>query len=163
MNRLSSAQGMYIHIDERRDVGKSPAAQARPPDIADHRVIARRSRSPSTSMQAAEIRRHEPLAQERHRHRASTWEPHVGRQTGTPQLMSAIFDASRSPLPRRPGNLARRRAFAARLNEVSEHAAIYVELAGANHAFDVFPSVRSLRTVEYVERFLSAVRNGTIK
>lgn len=55
------------------------------------------------------------------------------------------------------------RAFAARLNEVSEHAAIYVELAGANHAFDVFPSVRSLRTVEYVERFLSAVRNGTIK
>jgi hypothetical protein len=37
-----------------------------------------------------------------------------------------------------------------------------VELPGTNHAFDVFPSPRTVRTVEYVERFLTGVRDGSI-
>ncbi|MEZ5321802.1 MAG: alpha/beta hydrolase [Microthrixaceae bacterium] len=55
------------------------------------------------------------------------------------------------------------RTFARRMAETSEHAVVYAELAGANHAFDIFPSTRSLRTVEYVERFLTGVREGRIK
>lgn len=55
------------------------------------------------------------------------------------------------------------RAFARALREVSHHAVVYAELAGANHAFDVFPSPRSVRTVEWVERFLDGVHRGEIK
>lgn len=55
------------------------------------------------------------------------------------------------------------RAFARILADVSEHTVLFVECAGANHAFDVFPSVRSVRTIEFVERFLEAVRIGLIK
>ena len=32
----------------------------------------------------------------------------------------------------------------------------YVEMRGAEHAFDVFASVRTVQTVEAVERFLDA-------
>jgi len=55
------------------------------------------------------------------------------------------------------------RAFAAELRRASDHAVLYAELAGANHAFDVFPSPRSVRTVEWVERFLDGVHRGQIK
>lgn len=54
------------------------------------------------------------------------------------------------------------RAFAKRLNEVSNQAVVFAELPGANHAFDVFASPRTVRTVEYVERFLNGVRTGAI-
>jgi acetyl esterase/lipase len=55
------------------------------------------------------------------------------------------------------------RPFAAKLGEVSEHAVVWVELDGAQHAFDVFPSPRCVRTIEYTERFLDAVHRGVIK
>lgn len=60
-----------------------------------------------------------------------------------------------------PVEVARR--FARTLSEVSDHAVIYAELYGANHAFDIFPSARTVRTIEYVERFLDGVRRGVIK
>jgi hypothetical protein len=31
---------------------------------------------------------------------------------------------------------------------------VYAELTGAQHAFDIVPSIRTVHTVEYVERFL---------
>ncbi|MFN8052441.1 MAG: alpha/beta hydrolase [Acidimicrobiales bacterium] len=55
------------------------------------------------------------------------------------------------------------RPFAAAMAATSDHAVLYAELAGANHAFDIFPSPRSVRTTEYVERFLSGVHLGLIK
>ncbi len=55
------------------------------------------------------------------------------------------------------------RPFAERLGEVSDSAVIWVELEGAQHAFDIFPSARTVRTVEYVERFLDACHRGVIK
>ena len=55
------------------------------------------------------------------------------------------------------------RPFARRLSEVSEHAVVWVELLGAQHAYELFPSPRTVRAVEYVERFLDGVRRGVIK
>lgn len=55
------------------------------------------------------------------------------------------------------------RPFAAKLGDVSESAVVWVELDGAQHAFDIFPSPRCVRTIEYVERFLDGVRRGAIK
>lgn len=55
------------------------------------------------------------------------------------------------------------RPFAQRLGEVSESAVVWVELDGAQHAFDIFPSPRTVRTIEYVERFLDACHRGVIK
>ena len=55
------------------------------------------------------------------------------------------------------------RPFVRALADASDHTVIYAELAGGNHAFDIFPSPRSVRTTEYVERFLTGVRDGVIK
>ncbi len=55
------------------------------------------------------------------------------------------------------------RPFAAKMAAVSGSAVVYAELHGAQHAFDVFPSPRTVRTIEYVERFLDATRRGVIK
>jgi acetyl esterase/lipase len=52
------------------------------------------------------------------------------------------------------------RRFVAELRAVSESPALFAELAGAEHAFDVVPSVRTARVVETIERFLAAVRAG---
>jgi acetyl esterase/lipase len=49
------------------------------------------------------------------------------------------------------------RAFAAQLAAVSRHQVIYVELKGAQHAFDVFGSPRTRRMVQATENFLFAV------
>ena len=49
------------------------------------------------------------------------------------------------------------RSFVAALREVSEQPVVYAELHGAQHAFEVFPSFRTVHTVEYVERFLHHV------
>jgi hypothetical protein len=46
------------------------------------------------------------------------------------------------------------RAFVAALREVSDGSVHYLELRGAQHAFDVFTSVRTRRVVRAVERFL---------
>ena len=45
------------------------------------------------------------------------------------------------------------RHFRARLAEQSEHPVVYAELAGAQHAFEIFPSVRSTNAIFGVERF----------
>ncbi|WP_435118258.1 alpha/beta hydrolase [Amycolatopsis thermoflava] len=46
------------------------------------------------------------------------------------------------------------REFVRRLRETSEQPVAYAELPGAQHAFDVFPSIRSAHVVRGVERFL---------
>jgi acetyl esterase/lipase len=45
-----------------------------------------------------------------------------------------------------------------RLREVSPGPVLYLELPGTQHAFDVFPSVRSDAVVRAVARFLEALR-----
>ena len=52
------------------------------------------------------------------------------------------------------------RRFVAALRAVSESPVLYAELAGAEHAFDILPSVRTARVVEAIERFLATVRAG---
>jgi acetyl esterase/lipase len=51
------------------------------------------------------------------------------------------------------------RAFVARLREVSTAPVAYAEMQGAEHAFDVFPSARSARVIEGVERFLTTIHD----
>lgn len=46
------------------------------------------------------------------------------------------------------------RAFVARLRAVSRQPVAYAEIHGAQHAFDVFPSIRTAHVVRGVERFL---------
>ncbi|MFC4001041.1 alpha/beta hydrolase fold domain-containing protein [Prauserella oleivorans] len=46
------------------------------------------------------------------------------------------------------------REFVRRLREVSPNPVAYAEIPGAQHAFDVFPSIRSAHVVRGVERFL---------
>lgn len=55
------------------------------------------------------------------------------------------------------------RAFAQAAAGASEHAVVYVELHGAQHAFDVFPSPRTVRAIEYCQQFLDAAHRGVIK
>ena len=50
------------------------------------------------------------------------------------------------------------RAFVRELRRVSTSPVLYAELAGAEHAFDIGPSVRTARVVETIERFLATVR-----
>ena len=46
------------------------------------------------------------------------------------------------------------RMFVARLREVSKRTVVYAELPGAQHAFDVFPSIRSSHIVRAIDRYL---------
>jgi acetyl esterase/lipase len=46
------------------------------------------------------------------------------------------------------------RQFVARLREVSKRSVVYAELPGAQHAFDIFPSIRSAHIVRAIERYL---------
>jgi acetyl esterase/lipase len=50
------------------------------------------------------------------------------------------------------------RLFAERLRETSRAPVIYAELAGAQHAFDVFASPRTARMLDGALRFLTAMR-----
>ncbi len=52
------------------------------------------------------------------------------------------------------------RQFAERLREASDSEVIYIELRGAQHAFDLFGSPRSRRIVQATERFLFAVHDA---
>lgn len=45
--------------------------------------------------------------------------------------------------------------FAQKLREKSDNPVVYVELPGAQHAFDVFPSMRSELTLQGIDRFLA--------
>lgn len=47
------------------------------------------------------------------------------------------------------------RLFVERLRDVSGQPVLYAELAGAQHGFDLFPSWRTARVVEGIERFLT--------
>lgn len=49
------------------------------------------------------------------------------------------------------------RRFVERLREVSEEPVLYAEMQGAQHAFEVFPSLRTARVIEGVERFLTTL------
>ena len=51
------------------------------------------------------------------------------------------------------------RTFVDELRKVSRHKVVYAELPGAQHAFDVFPSVRAQATAHAVERFLAVIRS----
>ena len=51
------------------------------------------------------------------------------------------------------------RLFAERLRDVSDSPVVYAEMLGAQHAFDVFPSARSVRVIEGIERFLTTTRD----
>lgn len=55
------------------------------------------------------------------------------------------------------------RTFVEELRAVSTQPVLYAEMRGAQHAFEVFPSVRTARVIEGVERFLSTLwaRRGT--
>ncbi len=50
------------------------------------------------------------------------------------------------------------RTFVDRLREATDSPVLYAELAGAEHAFDIVPSVRTARVVETIELFLATVR-----
>lgn len=46
------------------------------------------------------------------------------------------------------------RLFVDRLRQVSKRTVVYAELSGAQHAFDVFPSIRSSHVVRAIDRYL---------
>ncbi|MGQ0832471.1 MAG: alpha/beta hydrolase fold domain-containing protein [Microthrixaceae bacterium] len=49
------------------------------------------------------------------------------------------------------------RSFVAKLRATSRSAVLYAEMRGAQHAFEIFPSVRAARVIEGVERFLTTM------
>src|SRR5205823_14798771 len=50
--------------------------------------------------------------------------------------------------------VAEARVFTEHLGEVSRSPVVYAELPGAQHAFEVFPSIRTAHVINGVERFL---------
>ena len=52
------------------------------------------------------------------------------------------------------------RQFVAKLREVSKRTVVYAELPGAQHAFDIFPSIRSAHVVRAIDRYLHWHWNG---
>jgi acetyl esterase/lipase len=55
------------------------------------------------------------------------------------------------------------REFVELLRKISEAPVLYAEMKGAQHAFDVFPSFRTARVVEAVERFLHSVHRQYLR
>ncbi|TDC42820.1 alpha/beta hydrolase [Actinomadura sp. KC345] len=53
--------------------------------------------------------------------------------------------------------VAEARRFVERLRDVSGAPVVYAEMKGAQHAFDVFPSYRTARVIEGVERYLTGL------
>jgi len=51
-------------------------------------------------------------------------------------------------------NVGQARLFVERLKQVSDNSVVYAELPGAQHAFDVFPSIRSAHMVRAIDRYL---------
>ena len=52
------------------------------------------------------------------------------------------------------------RRFVAKLRETSANPVVYAELPGGQHAFDVFPSIRTAHVVRAVERFADYIYSG---
>jgi len=50
--------------------------------------------------------------------------------------------------------VAQARLFVEKLQEVSKKTVVYAELPGAQHAFDIFPSIRSAHIVRAIDRYL---------
>jgi acetyl esterase/lipase len=50
--------------------------------------------------------------------------------------------------------VAQARLFVEKLQEISKKTVVYAELPGAQHAFDIFPSIRSAHVVRAIERYL---------
>jgi acetyl esterase/lipase len=57
-----------------------------------------------------------------------------------------------------PVSAARR--FVANLHKLSRNPVVYAEMPGAQHAFDVFPSIRTAHVIRAVERFADYVYSG---
>ncbi|HEX7669233.1 MAG TPA: prolyl oligopeptidase family serine peptidase, partial [Polyangiaceae bacterium] len=55
------------------------------------------------------------------------------------------------------------RHFAEELRKVSTSPVLYAELAGAQHAFDVFNSPRTMRVIEGTERFLTLLHRSHVR
>ena len=55
------------------------------------------------------------------------------------------------------------RLFAGKLREVSKQPVAYAEIADAQHAFDMFPSLRSEHVKQGVERFLAYLYSQYLK
>jgi acetyl esterase/lipase len=55
------------------------------------------------------------------------------------------------------------RDFVERLRSVSDAPVLYAEMKGAEHAFDVFPSFRTARVIEGIERFLHSVHQQYLR
>ena len=51
--------------------------------------------------------------------------------------------------------------FVERLRQTSRHTVVYAELPGAQHAFDVMPSIRTAHVVRAIERYLTWHWNST--
>ena len=49
------------------------------------------------------------------------------------------------------------REFVRLLRETSSSPVLYAEMAGAQHAFEIFPSYRAAKVIEMVERFLHSI------
>ena len=116
--------------------------------------------------------------------RLGTWDPDVMRLFFEPMILKAFIDdepdkfAQASPIdcvrPDAPPFLiihgdrdtlapvADARLFVERLRAVSDEPVLYAELHGSQHAFDLFPSIRANHVIEAVERFLRAVRKGSM-
>ena len=56
--------------------------------------------------------------------------------------------------------VAEARHFVEKLRETSSSPVVYAELPGAQHAFDIFPSLRTARVIRAVERFADYVYTG---
>jgi acetyl esterase/lipase len=55
------------------------------------------------------------------------------------------------------------REFVELLRAASESPVLYAEMQGAEHAFDVFPSYRTARVIEGVERFLHSIHQQYLR
>lgn len=51
-------------------------------------------------------------------------------------------------------DVAQARLFVERLRSISRRSVVYAELPGAQHAFDIFPSIRSQHTLRAIDRYL---------
>lgn len=54
------------------------------------------------------------------------------------------------------------RSFVAQLRDAADAPVLYAEMGGAEHAFDVFPSYRTARVIEAVERFLAVIHDAYV-
>jgi acetyl esterase/lipase len=117
--------------------------------------------------------------------RNNTWPKRTVRQFFGPIVMKKKFDedpeafAKASPMDQVNADappffvvhgdldtlapVADAREFVARLRAVSKAPVLYAEMQGAEHAFDVFPSYRTARVIEGIERFLHSVHQQYLR